>query len=97
MSLALQGKTNYLFGFQENMFILLILCALKGQGHEFPENVTEGCPPLLKTSLMWLSLKFCFFFLASRGGHKIEGERKSQHYIVTKWSCNLLMQLFIKS
>jgi hypothetical protein len=62
-------KTNYLFGFQENMFILLILCALKGQGHEFPENVSEGCPSLSLVLLLFSS----FFF--SRGGHKIKEDR----------------------
>jgi hypothetical protein len=59
--LALQGKTNYLFGFQENMFILLILCALKGQGHEILENAPESCPSLLKTSPMCVFLVLLLF------------------------------------
>jgi hypothetical protein len=79
MSLALQGKTNYLFGFQENMFILLILCALKGQGHEVLEIVSEGCTLCLKHHLQNVSIvSFCFFFLATRGGHIQYQEREIQ-------------------
>jgi hypothetical protein len=82
MSLALQGKTNYLFGFQENMFILPILCALKGQGHEVLENVSEGCSSLLKTSSMRLSLVLLLFFSLPEMSIKSK-ERERQRYIVT--------------